>query len=154
MLAWVVIYRRHLQHPLRYVHLCASALSSPPPNVQTFPSVLLPSTSLPPHFLTSRSSCPPALAPSGLPTIALSPLAATLIDLPAGVANKRLTSRQNSLDATYKKQGWRQSEALFRLTVQLQLSTVNLLRPVLPRITGGHGSRRRFPARSILWVAI
>jgi hypothetical protein len=35
--------------------------------------------------------------------IALSPLAATLIELPASVANKRLTVWLNSLDATLTK---------------------------------------------------
>src|SRR5712692_2314850 len=40
---------------------------------------------------------------SSLPTIALSPLAATLMDIPASVANKRLTARLNPLDATLTK---------------------------------------------------
>jgi len=40
-----------------------------------------------------------------LPTLALSPLAATLTELPASVASKRLTAWLNSLDATYKKPG-------------------------------------------------
>src|SRR6267378_4352624 len=40
-----------------------------------------------------------------LSTIALSPLAATLTDLPASVANKRLTVELDPLDATYKKRG-------------------------------------------------
>src|SRR5882762_4149065 len=44
----------------------------------------------------------PALSGS-LPTIALNSLAATLTDLSASVANKRLTARLSSLDATYKK---------------------------------------------------
>src|ERR1700720_3234574 len=35
----------------------------------------------------------------------VSPLTATLMDLPASVANKRLTVLVNPLDATYKKQG-------------------------------------------------
>src|SRR5713101_9883060 len=38
-----------------------------------------------------------------LPTVALSPLAATLMDLPASVANKRLTPQLNPLDATLTK---------------------------------------------------
>src|SRR6266852_6486649 len=38
-----------------------------------------------------------------LPTTALSPLDATLMDLPASVANKRLTVRLNPLDATLTK---------------------------------------------------
>ena len=40
-----------------------------------------------------------------LPTTALSPLDATLTDLPASVANKRLTVRLNPLDATLTKNG-------------------------------------------------
>jgi hypothetical protein len=40
---------------------------------------------------------------SGLPTIPLSPLDATLMHLPASVANKRLTAYLNSLDATLTK---------------------------------------------------
>jgi hypothetical protein len=42
-----------------------------------------------------------------MPTIALSPLAATLIDLPASVANKRLTVSLNPLDATLTKNAGR-----------------------------------------------
>ena len=38
-----------------------------------------------------------------LSTVALSPLAATLMDLPASVANKRLTFRLSPLDATLTK---------------------------------------------------
>src|SRR5713226_3234341 len=42
-----------------------------------------------------------------LPTIALSPLAATLMDPPASVANKRLTAQLSPLDATLtKNRGW------------------------------------------------
>ena len=47
---------------------------------------------------------PPAMRPS-IATIPLSSLAATLMDLPACVANKRLTVLLNSLDATLTKTG-------------------------------------------------
>src|SRR5713226_5730323 len=45
---------------------------------------------------------------SGLPAIALSPLTATLMDLRASVANKRLTAWLSPLDATLTKNrgGW------------------------------------------------
>src|SRR6266567_921030 len=50
-----------------------------------------------------------APAPAGsLPTLALSPLAATLMDLSASVANKRLTGQAKLFRCnTYKKQGGR-----------------------------------------------
>jgi len=159
MLAWVVIYRRHLQHStpipssLCTLRLCVRLSNSQRSNIPLCSPFLF--TSLPPHFLTSRSPCPPAPTPSGLlATDALSPLAATFMDLPASVANKRLTDWLNPLDATLtKNRGWGQSGAIFRLTFNFQLSTVNLLCPVLPRITG-HGSRPTMPARSILWIAL
>ena len=43
--------------------------------------------------------------PSELPPLALSPLPATLMACPASVANKRLTARLSSLDATLMKKG-------------------------------------------------
>src|SRR5712692_7710233 len=56
------------------------------------------------HFGTHSPSDHPGLSWNGdVTTIALSPLAATLIDLPASVANKRLTVWLNSLDATLTK---------------------------------------------------
>ena len=125
MLAWVVIYRRHLQHSapmpssLCALRLCVQLSTSQRSNLPLC-SPFLPA-SLSPHFLTSRSPYLPALAPSGaLSTMALSPLAATLTDLPASVANKRLTSWLNPLDATLtKNRGWGQSGAIFRPTDQL-----------------------------------
>src|SRR6266852_3286572 len=116
MLAWVVIYRRHLQHSspisssLRTLRLCVQLSTSQRSNLPLcFPFLF---TSLPPQFLTPRSPYPPAPIkdpdPVGTPsrllaTDALSPLAATFMDLPASVANKRLTSWLSSLDATLTK---------------------------------------------------
>src|SRR6266852_8399012 len=141
MLAWVVIYRRHLQHSspisssLRTLRLCVQLSTSQRSNLPLcFPFLF---TSLPPQFLTPRSPSPPAPIkdhdPVGTPsrllaTDALSPLAATFMDLPASVANKRLTSWLSSLDATLtKNRGWGQSGAIFRLTVQF--STVDCQPP-------------------------
>jgi hypothetical protein len=53
----------------------------------------------------------PAVNPEP-PTIALSPLDATLMDLPASIANKRLMVLLSSLDATLTKTG-RGAEAIF-----------------------------------------
>src|SRR5713226_6761433 len=50
--------------------------------------------------LTPPKSFHPFPLPSRQPSAPVSPLAATLIDLPASVANKRLTVRLSSLDAT------------------------------------------------------
>src|SRR5260370_37920572 len=50
--------------------------------------------------LTPPKSFHPFPLPSRQPSATVSPLAATLIDLPASVANKRLTVRLSSLDAT------------------------------------------------------
>src|SRR5258708_21320130 len=47
----------------------------------------------------------PAPTLSGLLPTALSPLAATLMDLPASVAYKRLTAWLNPLDAIFKNRG-------------------------------------------------
>src|SRR5260370_41659880 len=69
-------------------------------------------TWLPPYFLTSRWPYPPPPIgdpdPVGTlswspPTIALTPLAATLMDLPASVANKKFTVCLSPLDATFTK---------------------------------------------------
>src|ERR1700687_4045712 len=133
MLAWVVIYRRHLQHSapmpssLCALRLCVQLSTSQRSNLPLRAPFLF--TSLPPHFLTSRSPYPPAPIkdpdPVGTPswllaTDGLSLLAATLMDLPASVPNKRLTAWLNPLDATLtKNRGWGQSGAIFRPTDQL-----------------------------------
>ena len=82
MLAWVVIYRRHLQH--------SSPMSS---SLRTL------------RLRVQLSTSPAPTPPGSLPIIALSPLGATLMDLPASVANKRLTARLSPSDATLTKTG-------------------------------------------------
>src|SRR6266849_1097299 len=107
MLAWVVIYRRRLRHSTPMpssLRLCVQLSTSQGSNLPLCFLFLF--TSLPPDFLTSRSPYPPAPTPqASLPTIALSPLGATLMDVPASVANKRLTARLSSLDATLTRNG-------------------------------------------------
>src|SRR5882762_10212513 len=76
-----------------------------------FPLLDLPTASLPHRSSVSpsRADSPTLFGPKvsslsgSLRTIALSPLAATLMDQPASVANKRLTSTPNPLDATLTK---------------------------------------------------
>src|SRR5713226_4615155 len=107
MLAWVVIYRRHFTQTGLRKGLRQSPQSRSP---KALPAIgdsgraekgairlsrshrCFPSFSLPPYIITSL-----------LPYFALSPLAATLMGLPASVANKRLTFRLNPLDATLTK---------------------------------------------------
>ncbi len=88
--------------------------------------------SLPRYLVTSLSHYV-------LTSSSLSPLAATPMDLPASVANKRLTIRLNPLDATLTKyRGRGQSGAIFLFTVQL--SPVDC-QPPLPRSSTDHGTR-------------
>ena len=70
-----------------------SARSSCPRPMLTCQAVLL----TPPNF------CHPRPLLSRQQSIGISPLSATLMDLPASVANKRLTARLNPLDATLTK---------------------------------------------------
>src|SRR6266851_3940051 len=108
MLAWVVIYRRHLRH------------STPIPSS-------LHMASAPIDLSRSYREDPdPVGTPSAsLPIIALSPLAATLMDLPASVANKRLTVGLTPLDATLtKNRGWGQSRVIVHLTVHSTLPLI------------------------------
>src|SRR6267378_3090365 len=58
------------------------------------------------------------------PTIALSPLAATLMDLPASVANKRLTDWLSHLDATLTKNRGVGSAPLVRLVERLFVTSL------------------------------
>ncbi len=58
-------------------------------------------------LLTSSESFHPTQLPSRQQSTAVNPLAATLMDFPASVANKRLTSGLSPLDATLtKNRGW------------------------------------------------
>src|SRR5260370_39729777 len=77
-----------------------------------------PKSSHPTQFLSRQQSAP------------VSPLAATLMDLPASVANKRLTVRLNPLDATLtKNQGWGHSSTSgTHLPPRIQLSFQPLTR--------------------------
>jgi len=54
-------------------------------------------------LLTSSESSHPTQLPSRQQSTPLNPLAATLVDLPASVANKRLTAELSPLDATLTK---------------------------------------------------
>src|SRR5258708_6840716 len=95
MLAWVVIYRRHLRQSPQSRFIRTLPLPASPLNLQLLTFNL-------PLFNVST------FQPSNLPTFqpskaALSPLPATLIDLPASVANKRLTAGLTLLDATLTK---------------------------------------------------
>src|SRR5580700_2912667 len=56
-------------------------------------------------LLTPPTSSHPTQLLSRQQSVSVSPLAATLMDLPASVANKRLTPRLNPLDATLTKNG-------------------------------------------------
>jgi len=120
--------------------LCVQRPTSQRSNIPLCSPLLF--TSVPPHFLGSRSPYPPAPIEDPDPvgtTIALSPLAATLMDLHASVANKRLTSWLSPLDATLTKNGgWGQSRAIFHLTVQL--STVDC-QPLPPCSSTDHRTR-------------
>src|SRR5467141_3097528 len=89
MLACVVIDRRHLRQS---------------PQSRFIRAVPLPASPLEP---STSNFQPPALQRSNLqtfhPSNPPSPLAATLMDLPASVANKRLTVWLSPLDATFTK---------------------------------------------------
>src|SRR5712664_1095423 len=86
MLAWVVIYRRHLRqfHQCRFIR--SLPLPASPLNLQL--STSRSSTFQHSNLQTSHPANPP------------SPLAATLMNLPASVANKGFTRFLNPLDAT------------------------------------------------------
>ena len=79
---------RRVLSPLGVAHCPSASSKLPSPCRAEIPTLLGPKV--------------PALSGS-LPTIALNPLAATLTDLPASVANKRLTVRLSPLDATLAK---------------------------------------------------
>jgi len=127
MLTRVVIYRRHLRHStlmpssLRTLRLCVQLSSSQYSNLPPCkPSRLFSSplyiiiSSLP--YLTI--SLPPAPTPSGsVPTIALGPLPAALMELPQVLQTKNLEVRLNHLDAILTKNtGGGRAGAIFHLT--------------------------------------
>ena len=93
MLPCLVRFRSHLRRASRLGNLFAA-----PPYIPT---------SLPPYFLfhryVTKNPSPQLLYTLYLLPITLSPLAATLMELPASVANKGLTVWLSSLDATLTK---------------------------------------------------
>src|SRR6266403_39858 len=154
MLAWVVIYRRHLQH---------SALT--PSSLPTAP--------------TPIEDPDPGLPPGALSAIALCSLSATLMEPPASVANKRLTVWLNPLNATLTKTGGGAVASdcppslhstlppIFRTLFQVAYLTTPLSAPLaktagcvptipIPKLALAtpHSSLAIPPAGSILWVAI
>lgn len=81
----------------------------------------------------------PAPTLSGLlPTIALSPLAATLMDLYASVANKRLTAQLSPLNATLTKNrwGWGCYGLPGRTSIPVRCPDLSLLFPTLTKTAG------------------
>ena len=91
-------------------HLRLHFAGPPPSAPHNLPALSV--TCLLPYLTIALSHCPDQRSRSyrdpvgSLPTIALSPLAATLIDLPVSVANKRLTVWAKPFRCnTYKKQG-------------------------------------------------
>jgi hypothetical protein len=177
MLAWVVIYRRHLRQSPQSRFIRALPLPASPLNLRLFTLDFRSSLSPNSHGIISfadptlqplwnhivsktvRGGDTPDIPAVGqdvrtfppdpylvtslshyvLTSSSLSPLAATPMDLPASVANKRLTIRLNPLDATLTKyRGRGQSGAIFLFTVQL--SPVDC-QPPLPRSSTDHGTR-------------
>jgi len=118
MLAWVVINRRHFtQSGLRegprqrreYRLPGAPGAKGAICSLRSASSSAFPIFFLTPYIITSL--LPLTLA--RLPSLALSPLDATLMGLPASVANKRLTAWLSPLDATLtKNQGGGGREAI------------------------------------------
>jgi len=147
MLAWVVIYRRHLQHSTAIrssLRLCVKLSASQRSNLPLCSP--FPSTSLPPHFLTSRSSCPPALAPSGSTHHCFKSFSCNTYRSPRRCCKQKTYVPAKFFRCNLQKTGGGGSRKRSSvLPFNFQLSTVNLLRPVLPRITGGHGSRPTIP---------
>jgi hypothetical protein len=144
MLAWVVIYRRHLRHSCKSrLPKALDAKGAIPPSHSPRSSVFPLQHSNAQAFQpanafffasSSRSPYPPAPTPStSLPTIALSPLPATLMELPQVLQTKGLAVWLNPLDATLtKNRGWGQSRAIGRL---------QFIRPYLP--SSVHSSKFR-----------
>ncbi len=96
MLAFHVILAQHPRRPLASF-LGRTVFPTP------YPLFFSPLTIEAPPQSWSADPDPVGNVHCPLPTIALSPLAATLMDLPASVANKRLTAWISPLDATLTK---------------------------------------------------
>src|SRR6267143_6180974 len=140
MLAWVVIYRRHLQHSTAIPSSLRLCVKLSAPHRSNLPLCSpFPSTSLPPHFLTSRSSCPPALAPSGSTHHCFKSFSCNTYRSPRKCGKQKTYVPAKFFRCTLtKNRGWGQSEALFRLTVQL--SAVDC-QPPPPRFSTDHRTR-------------
>jgi hypothetical protein len=74
-------------------------------------------------LLTAPKSSHPKPLPSRQPFVPINPLAATLMDVPASVANKRLTFWPNPLDATLTKNKGRGLSASGSLQLPSLLAT-------------------------------
>src|SRR6267378_5668068 len=145
MLAWVVIYRRHLQHSTAIpssLRLCVKLSASQRSNLplcSPFPLRHYLLTSLPHDHL-------PALAPSGSTHHCFKSFSCNTYRSPRKCCKQKTYVPAKFFRCNLQKTGGggsRQRSSV--LPFNFQLSTVNLLRPVLPRITGGHGSRPTIP---------